>query len=166
MNELIIVAVLFVPVLILILLLRYSQNKSRKKREELMLLFLEHNYPNLKQKEKTLFWQTEQLLAVYPDAEQLILIRSTGPHPDAAVIDIKQISKINSFRETEELRQEGKQMRLDTVVVRMGLTITYQNKEEEFVFFDYNNDNTSILPEKEAEALQIKNYLLKLIQGA
>ena len=165
MNELIIVAILFVPVLILILLIRFSQKKSRKKREETILLFLQNNFPALDHSGKIMFWQKEQLLAIYPTAGQLIIVRKPGPHPDAAVIELNQISKISSFRETEELRQEGKPVRIDTVVVRMGLTISYHNKMEEIVFFDYKNDHTGILPEKEAEATHLKNYLLELKQG-
>lgn len=165
MNELIIVAILFMPVLILILLIRFSQKKSRKKRVDSILLFLQNNFPALDHSGKKLFWQKEQLLAIYPTAGQLIIVRTPGPYPDASVIELNQISKISSFRETEELRLEGKPVRIDTVVVRMGLTISYHNRLEELVFFDYKNDHTGILPEKEAEAAHLKNYLLELKQG-
>ncbi len=157
MNELIIVAVLFVPVLIIILVTRFAQKKNRRKMEESMLLHLEKSYPGLNMADSRLTWQKNQLMATIPASGQLVIIRKEGPIYDTVAIPLNQISKIIPFRHSEEMKQEGKNRKQDSVVLKYGLSISYNNRTEDLAFFDYKNDMSSSLPEKEAEAIRFKN---------
>lgn len=163
MNELIIVAVLFVPVLIIILATRFAQKQNKKKTEEGMLLYLKNTHPDLNMTDSRLTWQKNQLVAVFPTTRQLAIIRKEGPIYDSVAIPLSQVSTIMPFQQTEEMKQEGPNRRQDRVVLKYGLTISYNNKTEHLAFFDYKNDMSSSLPEKEAEATRFKHYLLDLI---
>ncbi len=162
MNEFIIVAVLFAPVLIILIVSRIARLRSKKKRAATMLLFLQNNYPSLNQHNRKLIWLNQQLLALFPEEKQAVIIEAEGPHPDAVLIDLKQVKKIALFKDIEEVKLEGKGAGIDRVVMRMGLCVSYKEEQQELVFFDYKVEHTSLLAEKEAAALQLQQEIQNL----
>lgn len=162
MNTAMIMAVLFLPVLLIIILSIYTQRRNRKKQQELLLLYLKENYAFLQDTNPCLYWLPTQLLAIFSAADKLVVLKKEGPHVDAAPIALKEINSIEFFRETEAMKTEGKQQRSDLVVVQMGLIISYKQQKVKLLFFDYTTQQSSLLPEKEKQASMVRTDLLKL----
>ena len=162
MNTAMIMAVLFLPVLLIIILSIYTQRRNRKKQQELLLLYLKENYAFLQDTNPRLYWLPTQLLAIFSAADKLVVLKKEGPHVDAAPIALKEINSIEFFRETESMKTEGKQQRSDLVVIQMGLIISYKQQKVKLLFFDYMTEQSSLLPEKEKQASMVRTDLLKL----
>jgi hypothetical protein len=162
MNTVMIMAVLFLPVLLIIFLSIYTQRRKRRKQQELLLLYLREHYASLQNTEPKIYWLANQLLAIFSAAGKLVILKREGPHVDAAPIALKEINSIEFFRETESMKTEGKQQRSDLVVMQMGLIISYKQQKATLLFFDYVTEQSSLLPEKEKQATMIRTDLLKL----
>jgi hypothetical protein len=64
MNVLMLMAVLFLPVSLIIFLAVYSQKKARRKKQGLLLLYLQENFSHLRGQQSRHYWLDNQLLAV------------------------------------------------------------------------------------------------------
>lgn len=162
MNVLMLMAVLFLPVLLIIFLAVYKQKKAHRKKQELLQIYLKENYTYLRDQESRQYWLDHQLLVLYPDAAIMLLLKHVGPFADAATIPLQLLKKIDFFTETASLKAEGKSDKADQVVMRMGLVFHYNNRSEQLAFFNYTTDQTSLLPEKEKQAKKIRQEILEL----
>lgn len=158
-------AVLFLPVLLIILLAIYTQRRMRRKQQDLLLLYLNEKHPSQKDEKPRIYWLPNQLLAVFEAIPKLVIIKKEGPHVDAVSIQLGEIKSIDFFNDTESMKQEGKESRTDLVVMQMGLLIGYKEQAEKLLFFDYATEPSSQLPDKEKQAISIRNYILDLIKS-